>query len=57
MAPSKKLSCPIPSKRNGKVLSLAEKLNILNLIRDSEIIAAIRTIRDNEQKIREVPQY
>ena len=61
MAPKK--NSPKKNKKQRKVLSLAEKLKILNFLRDGEKIAVVarrlnlnestvRTIRDNEEKIR-----
>ena len=63
MAPSKSLE-KTPSHRNRKVMTLADKLKILNLLKSGEKIAhiarrfsvnesTIRTIRANEEKIRE----
>lgn len=63
MAPPKKTPKKTPS-RNRKVMNLADKLKILNLLRSGEKVAVIarrydvnestiRTIRDNEVKIRE----
>ncbi|XP_058790941.1 tigger transposable element-derived protein 1-like [Phymastichus coffea] len=56
-----------PLKKNRKVMSLADKLKILNSLRDGDKVAAIarrfevnestiRTIRDSEAKIRESAQ-
>ena len=60
MAPKTKIS---PKKKERKVLSIADKLKLLNLLENGEKVAAVarkfyinessvRTIRDNRDKIR-----
>ena len=64
MAPNK-FSVKKESKRKIKVVSLADKLKILNLLKDRETVASvarkfgvyestIRSIREKEKKIREI---